>query len=205
MVNLDLRRPWIPTHAWDSALRGTRVGKLQSSIATSSGAFYLFFRGTVAEGRGAPPKTPAREAKVGHCPCCAIATHVAVPPPVESGAYSELKELGVGHWAPDGPRAGRRLEAVTYLLDTNGARLLGGWDWAACALQFLAPDPLIRSLSQCTPLPIPTIADAEKHKKNITKDLDTHTALQGPRAAADKPSGKRIPTLGGQTIPGGAP
>ena len=61
-------------------------------------------------------------------------------------------------------------------LDTNGAQLLIGWDWAARSLEVGAPDPLIRSISQGTPFPIPTVADAGAQKKNVKKDSDTHTA-----------------------------
>ena len=97
-------------------------------------------------------------------------THFAVPVSFELGAYSLLQDLGMELWASGGRWAGRRLAAVSYVLDNNGSPLPAGWDWAARSLGFVAPNPPIRPISRVLPVPIPTVADAQKQKKSHAKD-----------------------------------
>ena len=113
-------------------------------------------------------------------PRCTRATHIAVPPTFDLGAFSSIKELGMSLWASDRPKAGRRLAAVSYVLDSNCALLPIGRNWAARPLEFIAPDPLIRPLTHGLSVPIPAIADAEKHDKRTKLDLDTR-ALRANR------------------------
>ena len=119
----------------------------------------------------------------------------------EIGAKSQLEELGMDLWASDGPWAGRRLAAVHYVSDANGAPLPVGWGWTARALEFARPNPLICSISRGTPAPIPTNAEAEKQQKNLEKDLDTPIGLLDSRGPSDTPPDTRTPTRGDQTIP----
>ena len=75
------------------------------------------------------------------------------------------------------------------------------WDWAARSLEFIAPEPLFRSVSRGIPAPIPTTADAEKQRKTVKKDSDTTTVAMGPSETVNTPSVTRAATLGDRTIP----
>ena len=76
-------------------------------------------------------------------------------------------------WACDDPRTGRCLVAAPYVLDSNGAPLRIGWDWAASSVEFNAPDPLICPLPHGLSAPSPTIAEAEQDDKRAKVDLGT--------------------------------
>ena len=72
------------------------------------------------------------------------------------------------------------MAAVNYALDSRGAPLPVGWDWAARPLEFVAPKPLIRSIPNNIPGPIPTIAGAEKRKgraNNLGRTAKEHGNL----------------------------
>ena len=144
--------------------------------------------GPVAKGRDASPKAPAWKAKVGSCPRCVKATHIAVPPPFESGAYSWLEEMGAKLWTAEGPWAGRRLAAANYVLDSNGPPVPVGWDWSARSLEFIAPKPIGRPILRSVPAPTPTIADAEMQKKTFKKDWYANFTAKDSRENATQPT-----------------
>ena len=97
--------------------------------------------GPVSKGHDA--KNPVTQrAKVGYCPCCAMATHVAIPRVYSLGEFNLLKHRGLSLWMKHGPWAGRKLAALTYLADNKIAELPLAWDWAAKALEFVTPNVL---------------------------------------------------------------
>ena len=77
-----------------------------------------------------------QKAKVGYCPCCTQATHVAIPPAYTLAALDPLKQLAIRLWTAFGPWAPRRLAAIDSLCYINSYPLPTGWDWAAKALDF---------------------------------------------------------------------
>ena len=48
-------------------------------------------------------------------------------------------------------------------------------------LEFIAPDSLVRSISEGLPDPIPSLAEAETRNKRAKSDLDLHTSTDEPR------------------------
>ena len=111
----------------------------------------------VAEGRDAPKHTPTQ----GLCPCCAVATHVAVPGPHRLGPYDHLKHTGLRRWAEAGHWAPRRLAAIGYMLRFNDRiPLPSGWDGAANSPEFTPPNALVRGIYLGDPRSIPTVAQA---------------------------------------------
>ena len=50
-------------------------------------------------------------AKVGYCPCCALATHTAAPLRYEEGEFPNEKARGLMLWRKNGPWAARRFAA----------------------------------------------------------------------------------------------
>ena len=85
-------------------------------------------------------------------------------------------------WATDGPPGGRPSAAVTYSLDANGAAFAAGWDWAALSLDFVAPKPLFRSISNDIPVRMPKIAEAEKKNRRAKEDFDLRATSDAPEA-----------------------
>ena len=72
-----------------------------------------------------------------------------------------LKQTGIRLWAEFGPWAPRRLAATEYSMRYIDCRPLPtGWDWAAKALDFRAPDPPIRGVPGGEHVADPTIAQA---------------------------------------------
>ena len=97
--------------------------------------------GRLSQGREAKVKDGlCRKAKVGYCPCCTQASHVAIPPSYTIGAMCPLKRMGVRLWTALGPWAPRRLAATDYFMRyINCYPLPTGWDRAAEAPDFSAP------------------------------------------------------------------
>ena len=122
---------------------------------------------------------------MGYCPCCAKASHVAVPPTFERGAFSPIREFGMSPWAVDGFWRGRRLAAVYYVLHCSGAPLPVHWDLGTRSLEFIARGPLIRSISNGLSVPTPTIAEAEEQKQCTKADLDLRSTSVEPRQNSD--------------------
>ena len=107
--------------------------------------------GPASEGHEAMDQL-AQKAKVGVCPCCVKATHIAEPPSSKLGAYGELENSGMRISADDGPWAGRRLAAVQRVLDSNGSPLSLERVWAAHALECVPPSALIRYIDRGVPV-----------------------------------------------------
>ena len=99
-----------------------------------------------------------QKAKVGFCPCCAEATHIAAPPTYMRGEYVDGKYQGMLLLQNFGPWAGRNLAARNYY-DWFG-RIQDGWDWAACAWDFKVPSPLLHDLRK-------KLHDDDRHKKRL--------------------------------------
>ena len=111
-----------------------------------------------------------RRAKVGYCPCCACVTHVAIPPSYSLGPHDGLTHTGILLWAEFGPWAPRRLAATEYSMRyIERYPVPAGWDWAAKALDFKAPDPFIRGAPGGEPGVISTIAQTEA--RNIASPM----------------------------------
>ena len=98
---------------------------------------------------------------MGFCPCCVLATHVAIPDSYLLGPYGERKHVGLRLWTQEGPRAARRLAAINYVLNSNG-RIPPppAWDWAARSLEFQAAGPFNRGFFRGAPMCTPAIAQA---------------------------------------------
>ena len=117
-------------------------------------------RGSTLEGaRGKVKDGLCQKARVGFCPCCARATHVAIPQTYAIGAMGPLKQMGARLWAASGPWAPRRLAAIDYSMRyINNYPLPTGWDWAAKSLDIQAPEPIIRGTRGGEPIVIRAIS-----------------------------------------------
>ena len=104
-------------------------------------------------------------------------------------------------WASGGRRGGRRLAAASYVLDSNCAPLPSGWDWVARALEFNAPDPLIRPLPHGLSAPIPAISESEKHDKRAQVDLGTPAPPDELQTNLDTQADASPPNLFTKAIP----
>ena len=94
-----------------------------------AGKFILACPGAVAQkGRDSPKKELTQRAIVGNCPCCARATHAAIPARETLGEYSGLKGRGLALRMPEGPRAGRQLAVRHYVKDSGGTPLPNSGD-----------------------------------------------------------------------------
>ena len=112
-----------------------------------------------ARGHDGKANNFCRRAKVGYCPCCTRATHVAIPPPYPLGPYGGLKHTGIRLRAEFDPWAPRRPAATEYSMRyIDCYPLPAGRDWAAKAFDFKAPGPCIRGVPGGEPVVIPTIA-----------------------------------------------
>ena len=136
-----------------------------SGICDARRVILIRLAGSVSKGSDVESAL-ARKAQVGFCSCCVKATRSAVPLVFALGANSWVGDLGMGLWALGVPWAGRRLAAVSYVLGDSGPPLPTGWDRAARSLEFVAPNPLTRSISRGLPGPIPAITDAERQMKS---------------------------------------
>ena len=63
----------------------------------------------IAKGHDASKQNSAQKAKVGHCPCCTKATHIALPPTYPLGERSAKKGRGMS-LRPEECRFGRMAE-----------------------------------------------------------------------------------------------
>ena len=68
----------------------------ESAVAWGGAGKYTLARieGPATKGRNAEQAELGRIAKVGYCPCCSRATHIANPPRCKLGKYSCLKAAG---------------------------------------------------------------------------------------------------------------
>ena len=116
--------------------------------------------GRLSKGHGGEARDGlCQKAKVGYCPCCTRAAHVAIPPAYRLRALGPLKRMGIRLWPAFGPWAPRRLAAIDYSMRyINSYPLPVGWDWAAKALDFPAPAPILRGVPGWEPIVIQTIA-----------------------------------------------
>ena len=71
-------------------------GAWKSTLARSEGRLSRGFEAKAKDGL-------CQRAKVGYCPCCTQATHVAIPPAYTLGALDPLKQMGVRLWTAFGP------------------------------------------------------------------------------------------------------
>ena len=70
-------------------------------------------------------------------------------------------------------------------MDSNRDSLPTPGNWAARALKFTAPDPLIRPLTQGAFAPIPTVDEAEKCNTRPLMDLDKQAIPEKPHMNLD--------------------
>ena len=88
--------------------------------------------GSLSEARDAARGSLTQRDKVGYCPCCVRATHVAIPGAYPLGPYRGVEYTGIRLWAESGPWAPWRLAAIDYPM-----RFIdcfphpAGRDWAA--------------------------------------------------------------------------
>ena len=81
-----------------------------------------------------------QRAKVGLCPCCAVATHVLIPPVYSVGRLDRKKHNSTALWQRHGPLATRGYAAAAYF-NANG-ELPGSRDWLAAKRLLTLPYPL---------------------------------------------------------------
>ena len=79
----------------------------------------------------------AQRAKVGLRPCCAVATHVFVPPVYSVGRPDRKKNNSTALWQRYGPMATRGYTAAVYF-NANG-ELPASWDWVATKHRLTLP------------------------------------------------------------------
>ena len=96
--------------------------------------------GFCSKGHEALKNDLAQRAKVGICPCCAVATHVLVPPTYAAGRPDRKKSNSISLWQRFGPMATRNYAAAAYY-NVNGD-LPPSWDWLASRHLVKLPDPL---------------------------------------------------------------
>ena len=87
----------------------------------------------------------------------------------------------------------------------NGSPLPVGWDLAARSLEFVAPQPLIRSMFRGSPVPSPAIADAEKQKKSRAKGEHTNIEVRDTSETASGRPATPNSYAGAKTIPEDSP
>ena len=105
------------------------------SCDAAAGAL-LLLDGNVSKGRrAAKTRNLTQKAKIGYCPCCAMATRVAVPLNYPRGDFCKLKEQGVELWATGCLRALRKSAAPAR-------RESRDLDWAATNSLMSTPDVL---------------------------------------------------------------
>ena len=85
-------------------------------------------------------KELAQRAKAGLRPCCAVATHVLIPPIYPAGRLGRKKLNSTSLWQRLGPFATRNYAAAAYF-NANG-ELPSTWDWLASKHLVKLPDPL---------------------------------------------------------------
>ena len=98
--------------------------------------------GTCARAHQGPKTDLARRAKVGYCPCCARAAHVAAPTRYTVREFSDEKARGLELWRKHGPWAARR--SAAYIFSRSVGYLPCHWDGAARSLVMFAPPPFVR-------------------------------------------------------------
>ena len=105
---------------------------------------------------------------------------MATPPAYAVGELGPLKLMETCLWAAFGPWAPRRLAAIDYSMRyINNYPLPTGWDWAAKALDFSAPEPVIRGIPVGEPLVIRAIAHthaANANRPMLPPPADTQNA-----------------------------
>ena len=79
-----------------------------------SGSILVRLDGTCARAHQGPRSEPAQRAKVGYRPCCARATHIAIPPRYTVGEFSKQKANGLQLLREHSPWAAGRLAACVY-------------------------------------------------------------------------------------------
>ena len=99
----------------------------------------LRIEGYCSKGRDASMELTQR-AKAGLRPCCAVATHVLIPPVYSVGRLDRKKRNSTSLWQRFGPFATRNYAAATYF-NANG-ELPGSWDWLATKHLLTLPSPL---------------------------------------------------------------
>ena len=115
------------------------------------------------------------------CPCCAVATHVAVPGSYALGTFGRLKRTGRRLWAEGGPWAPRRLVAIEYIMRLNDCmRLPTDWDWAAHSLEFTAPHALVRGAFLGALFFIPAVAQAKANTAR-TREPEPERSQTAPK------------------------
>ena len=135
----------------------------------------------LAKGHDSPTHTPSHRGKVGLCPCCSVATYVAVPGTYCLGLFGRLKHAGLRPLAEGGFWAPRQLAAIDYVLRFNDCMpLRTGWNWAAHSLEFSAPSALVRGLFLGAPCPIPTVAQA-KANATMVQEPEPDNSKHAPK------------------------
>ena len=96
-----------PTMNTGAALRFSCLAYQSACIATQHCEVEKFALtrsvGTNARAHSAPPAVIAQRAKVGYCPFCTVATHVAFPPAFAIGGFNTHKVRGQLLWEDGGP------------------------------------------------------------------------------------------------------
>ena len=145
------------------------------------------FEGFCSKGHEALKNDLAQRAKVGLCPCCAVATHVLVPPIYNAGRPDREKLNSTSLWQRFGPFATRNYAAATYY-NANGA-LPDTWDWLASKHLVKLPHPL--NLEDCC-----VLEDGASHGDTVDACGSTAGRQSTPSAFVNPhtvPQSKKVP------------
>ena len=105
-----------------------------------SKSILLRIEGYCSKGHEAGREFLSQRAKVVLCPCCAVATHVLIPPVCSVGGLDRKKHNSTALWQRHGPIVTRGYAAAAYF-NANG-ELPGSWDWLATKHLLTLPYPL---------------------------------------------------------------
>ena len=88
---------------WGPACPG--YGRPVAAFSSRESDGWLFVRSedATSRARSATKQNLAREAKARYISCCAMATHVALPPTFFLGKRNSLRAEGFGFWKNSGP------------------------------------------------------------------------------------------------------
>ena len=124
--------------------------------------------------------------KGGLCPCCAVATHVLVPPVYPVGRPDRKKNNSTALWQRHGPLATRGYTAAAYF-NANG-ELPVSWDWVATTHILTLPSSLNEAyrrtgVSRDDNEDRASLAPGEKRRPKPPPPVHSNVASPGPSSA----------------------
>ena len=171
-----------------------------------SKSILLRIEGYCSKGHDAGREFLAQRAKVGLCPCCAVATHVLVPPVYLVGGPDRKKYNSTTFWPRHGPLA-RRGYTAAVCFNANG-ELPVSWDWVAAKRILALPYPLNEAdcrtgVSREDHEDTASLARGEKRFPKPPPPVHSNVASPGPSLAKSQGTSKGPPSQGSASWEGG--